>query len=123
MALYHHGSVQLLNMRQILQKLQLKLLECSHPSILVHAHKLGQFVDTIWWLLPQSSNAVSSFVLQLVGMTATIGIGDSSNLEQATDFIMDMCAKFNLKSPPIEPEDLNQLSNRPVERMLKLVKR
>ena len=49
-------------------------------------------------------------------MTATIGIGDNGTLEGAKGYILEMCAKFRLKSPPSEPPDTESLSSDPDER-------
>ena len=53
----------------------------------------------------------------MIGMTATIGIGTSGTLHDAKSFILEMCAKFRLKSPPSEPPDTVSLSSDPDDRM------
>ena len=49
-------------------------------------------------------------LLQLLGMTATIGIGDSKSIETAKEYIIGMCAKFGLESPPSESSKLFEIS-------------
>ena len=53
----------------------------------------------------------------MIGMTATIGIGTSGTLHDAKSFILEMCAKFRLKSPPSEPPDTVSLSSDPDDSM------
>lgn len=52
-----------------------------------------------------------------MGMTASIGIGDQSSLDGAKDYILQMCAKFNLHSAPCQTE-LSRYHSLPAEREL-----
>lgn len=57
-------------------------------------------------------------ILKVIGLTATIGIGDSHNQDQATGYVLDMCAKIGLKSAPSQPSDVAAIMNCPEEGML-----
>ena len=49
-------------------------------------------------------------MFQMLGLTATIGIGDAKSLNSAKDFIIGMCAKFGLEHPPSHSEQIIKLS-------------
>lgn len=51
----------------------------------------------------------------MIGLTATIGIGDSNSQDQATDYVLDMCAKIGLQSAPSQPSDVSAIMNCPEE--------
>ncbi|XP_067948463.1 ATP-dependent RNA helicase DHX58-like isoform X1 [Watersipora subatra] len=58
---------------------------------------------------------------QLIGMTATIGIGKNRTSEGAKNFILDMCTKYNLSSFPWHQE-LYLSQQPPIKEDVRLVK-
>ena len=48
-------------------------------------------------------------------MTATIGIGKTETLPDAKKYILEMCAKFSLLSPPSQSEEIISLIHHPTE--------
>ncbi|XP_067950025.1 ATP-dependent RNA helicase DHX58-like isoform X2 [Watersipora subatra] len=58
---------------------------------------------------------------QLIGMTATIGTGGAASLASAKDYIIGMCAKFCLESPPIQCKELVEVSQSTPEEEYELV--
>lgn len=44
----------------------------------------------------------------MLGLTATIGIGDAISLESAKEYIIGMCAKVGLVGPPSESLEVVQ---------------
>ncbi|XP_067948623.1 ATP-dependent RNA helicase DHX58-like isoform X1 [Watersipora subatra] len=52
--------------------------------------------------LTNGDGRVTKPIPQMLGLTATIGIGDSTNITTASGFILAMCAKFGLSEPPSE---------------------
>ena len=48
-------------------------------------------------------------------MTATIGIGKTETLPEAKKYILEMCAKFSLLSPPSQSEEIMSLIHHPTE--------
>ena len=48
-------------------------------------------------------------------MTATIGIGKTTTLFEAKKYILEMCAKFSLLSPPSQSEEIMSLIHHPTE--------
>lgn len=57
--------------------------------------------------------------MQLVGLTATVGIGDSKSKLEAKEYMLSVCARLGLKSLPKQvvehKEGLNKVLDPPFE--------
>lgn len=56
-----------------------------------------------------------TFCLQLLGLTATIGIGDADTERKAVEYIIGMCAKFGLQQPPSDSKEVYAASQANVD--------